>query len=190
MLIFRIFKKAKIKLMIVKTKFKDLFIINGKKFNDKRGHFRELLKENNINKKFPFIVASFSKKNVLRELHIQLKKSQGKYVTVLKGKIFDVAVDLRKKSKTYGKYFSCILSEKNVKSIYIPSGFAHGFCALEKENYIIYSCTQYRNANSEIGIKYNDKNLKINWPIKKPIISKKDKFNYSFLEFNKRFKNV
>ena len=176
--------------MIIKTKFKNLFIINGKKIRDKRGHFRELLKENKTNNKFPFIVASFSKKNVIRGLHIQLKKSQGKYISVLKGKIFDVAVDLRKKSNTYGKYFGCILSEKNSKSIYIPPGFAHGFCALDKENYIIYSCTQYRNTNSEVGIKYNDKDLKINWPIKKPTISKKDNSNYSFLEFNKKFNNV
>ena len=176
--------------MIVKTKFKNLFIINGKKFKDKRGHFRELLKENEVGKKFPFIVASFSKKNVLRGLHIQLKNSQGKYVSVLKGRIFDVAVDLRKKSKTFGKCFSYILSEKNAKSIYIPPGFAHGFCALDKENYIIYSCTQYRSANTEVGIKYNDKDLKINWPVKKPIISKKDNSNYSFLEFKKKFKNV
>ena len=87
--------------MIVKTKFKNLFIINGKKFKDKRGYFRELLKENKVGKKFPFIVASFSKKNVLRGLHIQLKNSQGKYVSALKGKIFDVVVDLRKKSRTY-----------------------------------------------------------------------------------------
>tara|TARA_Y100000590_G_C15488118_1_gene926641 strand:+ start:391 stop:921 length:531 start_codon:yes stop_codon:yes gene_type:complete len=176
--------------MIIKTKFKNLFVINGNKFSDKRGHFREILKENKIKKRFPFIVASFSKKNVIRGLHIQLKNSQGKYVSVLKGKIFDVAVDLRKKSKTYGEYFSCILSEKNAKSIYIPPGFAHGFCALDKENYIIYSCTQYRSANTEVGIKYNDKDLKIKWPIKKLIISKKDKSNYSFSEFKKKFKYV
>ena len=176
--------------MIIKTKFKNLFIINGKKFKDKRGHFRELLKEKKVKNKFPFIVSSFSKKNVLRGLHIQLKSSQGKHISVLKGRIFDVVVDLRKKSKTYGKYFVCILSEKNAKSIYIPPGFAHGFCALDKENYIIYSCTQYRSANTEVGIKYNDKDLKIKWPVKKPIISKKDKSNYSFLEFKKKFKNV
>ena len=173
--------------MIVKTKFKNLFIINGKKFKDKRGHFRELLKENKVGKKFPFIVASFSNKNVIRGLHIQLKNSQGKYVSVLKGRIFDVVVDLRKKSKTFGKCFSCILSEKNAKSIYIPPGFAHGFCALDKENYIIYSCTQYRNAPSEKAIKYNDKKIKIKWPIKKPIVSKKDKNAMTFLEFKKKY---
>ena len=169
--------------MIVKTKFKNLFIINGKKFKDKRGHFRELLKENKVGKKFPFIVASFSKKNVLRGLHIQLKNSQGKYVSVLKGRIFDVAVDLRKNSPTYGKYFSIILSDKNCKSIYIPPNFAHGFLALDKENYVLYSNTKYRSKRYETGIKWNDKNLKIRWPVKKPILSLKDKKNYEFKNF-------
>jgi dTDP-4-dehydrorhamnose 3,5-epimerase len=128
---------------------------------------------------------SYSRKNVIRGLHIQTKDSQGKFVTVIKGRIFDVAVDLRKNSKTFGKYYTCILSEKNSKSIFIPPGFAHGFQALEKENYIIYSCTKYRNKKSETAINFNDKNLKINWPIKKPIISKKDENAISFLDFNK-----
>ena len=171
--------------MITQTKFKDLFIIKNKSFNDKRGYFKELVRENRINKKFPFLVMSYSRKNIIRGLHIQTKDSQGKFVTVIKGRIFDVAVDLRKNSKTFGKYYTCILSEKNSKSIFIPPGFAHGFQALEKENYIIYSCTKYRNKKSETAINFNDKNLKINWPIKKPIISKKDKNAISFLDFNK-----
>ena len=171
--------------MITQTKFKDLFIIKNKSFNDKRGYFKELVRENRINKKFPFLVMSYSRKNVIRGLHIQTKDSQGKFVTVIKGRIFDVAVDLRKNSKTFGKYYTCILSEKNSKSIFIPPGFAHGFQALEKENYIIYNCTKYRNKKSETAINFNDKNLKINWPIKKPIISKKDENAISFLDFNK-----
>ena len=175
---------------IIKTKFKGLIVYEKDTYKDKRGYFRELFLQKHFNERFPFDVMSYSKKNVLRGLHIQIKNSQGKYVSVLKGRIFDVAVDLRKNSKTYGKYFSCILSEINAKSIYIPPGFAHGFCALDKENYIIYSCTKYRSANSEVGIKYNDEDLKINWPVKKPIISKKDNSNYSFLEFKKKFKNV
>ena len=166
--------------MIVKTKFKNLFIINGKKFKDKRGHFRELLKEKKVGKKFPFVVASFSKKNVIRGLHIQLKNSQGKYVSVLKGRIFDVVVDLRKKSKTFGKHFKSVLSEKNCKSIFIPEGFAHGFSCFGKENIVIYSCTNYRNESGERGILWNDKTLNINWKIKNPIISKKDKNNLKF----------
>ena len=169
--------------MIIKTKFDSLILLKKHKFIDSRGYFQELVMEKNIKKKFPFHVMSFSKKNIIRGLHIQSKNPQGKFITVIKGKIFDVAVDLRKNSKTYGKYYSKILSEKNSLSIYIPPGFAHGFCTLEKENFIIYSCTQYRNAKSEIGIKYNDKDLNIKWPIRKPILSTKDKKNYSLKEF-------
>ena len=171
--------------MIKKSKIKDLVIISNILYKDKRGYFKELLKEKKLKKRFPFLVMSFSKKNVIRGLHLQKKNSQGKFVSVIKGKIFDVVVDLRKNSKTYGKYFSTILSEKNSKSIFIPPGFAHGFCALSKENYVVYSCTKYRDEKSEIGIKFNDQDLKINWPIKKPIISTKDKNNISLKEFKK-----
>ena len=171
--------------MIKKSKFKDLVIISNTSFKDKRGYFKELLKEKKLKKRFPFLVMSFSKKNVIRGLHLQKKNSQGKFISVIKGKILDVVVDLRKNSKTYGKYLSTILSEKNSKSIFIPPGFAHGFCALSKENYVVYSCTKYRDEKSEIGIKFNDQDLKINWPIKKPIISNKDKNNISLREFKK-----
>ena len=174
--------------MLVKTSIKDLLIVQNKKFSDSRGHFKELIRENEIKKKFPFIVMSYSKKNVVRGLHLQLRKQQGKYLSVIKGKIFDVVIDLRKNSSTFGKIFTTILSEKNSKSIYIPPGFAHGFCGLNKENYVIYSCTNYRDAKSEIGIKYNDKKLNIKWPIKNLIISTKDKKNISFNEFIRKYK--
>tara|TARA_Y100000590_G_scaffold453260_1_gene597989 strand:+ start:641 stop:1165 length:525 start_codon:yes stop_codon:yes gene_type:complete len=174
--------------MIKKTNFKGLLIIENKAFNDKRGYLKELLKEQKLKKKFPFTVMSFSKKNVIRGLHLQKKNTQGKFISVLKGKIFDVVVDLRRKSKTYKKYFSIILSEKNSKSLYVPEGFAHGFCCLDKENYVIYSCTKYRNKKSEVGLKYNDKDLNINWPIKKPILSKKDKNNFSLKQYLKKYK--
>ena len=173
--------------MLVKTSIKDLLIVQNKKFADSRGHFKELIRENEIKKKFPFIVMSYSKKNVVRGLHLQLRKQQGKYLSVIKGKIFDVAIDLRKNSSTFGKTFTTILSEKNSKSIYIPPGFAHGFCGLNKENYVIYSCTNYRDAKSEIGIKYNDKKLNIKWPIKNPVISKKDQNAITFIEFKKKY---
>ena len=173
--------------MIKKTKFKDLYIFENKSFRDNRGYFKELLKENKIKKKFLFSVMSYSKKNVIRGLHIQTKNSQGKLVTVIKGKIFDIALDLRKNSKTFGKYFKCILSESNSNSIFIPPGFAHGFQALEKNNYIIYSCTKYRDSKSEVAIKFNDDQLKIKWPIKKHILSKKDKNAMSFLNYKKKY---
>ena len=172
--------------MIKKTLFKDLLVIENSSFKDSRGYFKELLLEKNLNIKFLFTVMSFSKKNVIRGLHLQTKKSQGKFISVIKGKVFDVAVDLRKSSKTFGRYYKSILSEKNCRSIYIPPGFAHGFCALEKENYVIYSCTNYRDKNSEVGIKYNDKILNIKWPVKNPIISSKDKNNLDYNQFIKK----
>ena len=111
---------------------------------------------------------------------MQKKNPQGKYISVLKGKILDVVVDCRKKSKTFGKHYKIILSDRNCKSIYIPSGFVHGFLSLDNENIVVYSCTNYRDKNSEIGIKWNDKDLKINWNIINPILSKKDKKNLNF----------
>ena len=175
--------------MIIKSKkIRDVVFFKNTSFKDNRGYFKELLKEKDFKKKFPFLVMSFSKKNVIRGLHLQTKNSQGKFISVIKGKIFDVVVDLRKNSKTFGMYISTIISEKNSKSIFIPPGFAHGFCALSNENYIVYSCTKYREKNFEIGIKYDDNDLNIRWPIKKPTISRKDKNNLSFKEFKKKIK--
>jgi len=173
--------------MKIKSNFKDLFLIKNRSFKDNRGYFKELIRENVINKKFPFLVMSFSKKNVIRGLHIQTINSQGKFISVLKGKIFDVAIDLRKNSKTFGRVYKCLLSEKNNTSIYVPPGFAHGFQALENENYIVYSCTKYRNKKSETTIKFDDKELNIKWPIKKFIISAKDKKGISLSEFKKKY---
>lgn len=168
---------------LFKTKFKDLKIVKSPIFTDNRGYFKELIIEKNIDERFPFKVMSFSKKNVLRGMHLQLKNPQGKYISVIKGSILDVVIDLRKKSKTFLKIFSVILSEKNAKSIFIPEGFAHGFFTLSKENYIIYSCTKYRSKNHEITIKWDDPKLKNIWPIKKPILSSKDKRGIFLKEF-------
>ena len=173
--------------MKLKSKFKDLFMIQNKSHKDSRGYFKELIRENIINNKFPFLVMSFSKKNVIRGLHIQNIDSQGKFVSVLKGRIFDVAIDLRKNSKTFGKVYKCLLSEKNNRSVFIPPGFAHGMQALDNENYIIYSCTKYRNKKSEITIKFDEKDFNIKWPNKKFIISKRDKNGISFSEFKKKY---
>ena len=173
--------------MKIKLNFKDLFLIKNRSFKDNRGYFKELIRENAINKKFPFLVMSFSKKNVIRGLHIQTIYSQGKFISVLKGKIFDVVIDLRKNSKTFGRIYKCVLSEKNNTSIYVPPGFAHGFQALENENYIVYSCTKYRNKKSETTIKFDDKELNVKWPIKKFIISAKDKKGISLSEFKKKY---
>ena len=127
---------------ISKTKFKDLLVFKSKNFYDNRGYFREVLIEKLIKKRFKFIVVSKSKRNVLRGLHMQTKFQQGKFISVVKGKILDVAVDCRKKSKTFGKHFKIIISENNSKSIYVPPGFIHGFLGLDKENIVVYSCTK------------------------------------------------
>jgi len=172
---------------IVKTRFKDLLLYKKDTYKDNRGYFRELFIEKNFKNKFPFDIMSLSKKNVIRGLHLQMINPQGKLLTVLRGKMLDVAVDCRKKSKTYGKHFSIILSDKDNTSLFVPKGFAHGFCSLEDNTILHYKCTKYRNAKSEVGILWNDPELKIKWPTKKVIVSTKDKNNLSFLEFEKKF---
>ena len=169
---------------IIRNRFKDLLIFKSKNYYDGRGFFRELLIEKLLKKKFKFTVVSNSKKNVLRGLHMQTKFQQGKYVSVVKGKILDVVVDCRKNSKTFGKHFKIIISQKNSKSIYVPPGFIHGFLALDKENIVIYSCTEYRDKKSEISVNWNDKDLNINWNIKNPILSLKDKNNQKFKDLS------
>ena len=165
---------------ILKTRFKDLIVAQNVSHKDRRGFFRELVLEKLIKTKLKFYVVSKSKKNVLRGLHFQSINPQGKYLSVIKGEIFDVAVDCRPHSKTFGKHFKIILSENNCKSIYIPPGFLHGFLSLDKENIVMYSCTKYRHKNSEIGIKWDDEDLNINWNILNPILSKKDQKNLEF----------
>ena len=168
---------------ILKTKFKDLLIYKKDTFKDNRGYFRELYLEKHFKTKFPFDVMSYSKKNVLRGLHLQLKNPQAKLVTVLKGQIFDVCVDCRRNSKTFGKYFSIILNEKENTSILIPEGFAHGFYSMSNNVILHYKCSNYRNEKSEVGIIWDDKKLKIKWPSKKNKKKKKDKKNITFNEF-------
>ena len=174
-------------MQIKKTKLKGLRIVSNKIYKDKRGHFKEDFKSAFFKgSNFVFSCTSKSKKNVLRGLHMQTQKKQGKFVSVLKGSILDVVVDLRKNSRTFGKHFKIELTDKNGKSIFIPAGFAHGFLAREKENIVHYYNTNYRSPKHEIGIMWNDPSLKIRWPIKKPILSKKDKKNLSFKQFLKK----
>ncbi len=168
---------------IIKTRFKDLLIIKRPTHNDNRGFLKELFEQKKFKQKFIFDYYSYSKKNVVRGLHIQLKNPQIKLITVISGKIFDVVLDCRLGSKTFGKYFTIYMSEKDNISLYIPEGFAHGFCSLSNDTILYYKNSNYRNKNSETGIIWNDKDLKIKWPIKKPIISTKDKKNLNFSRF-------
>ena len=168
---------------LLKTKIKDLLIIKTNIYKDNRGFFKEIEKFKILKKKFIFDCLSFSKKNTLRGLHLQRKKQQAKIITVAQGKILDVVVDLRKKSKPYGKHFSIEISYNSDFSLFIPSGFAHGFLCLSKTCLVYYKCTNYRDKKSEITLKWNDKALNINWPIKKPILSKKDKLGISLSDY-------
>ena len=173
---------------LLKTKFKNgPKILKSKIYKDKRGFLKETYKKLLFNKKeFLFDIMSFSKKNVLRGLHIQLNKPQGKIITVTYGKIFDVAVDLRKNSKTFGKHFSIVISHTDDFSFYIPEGFAHGFLCLSNYCTVNYKCTNYRDEKSEKTLAWNEKNLKIKWPVKRPILSKKDSYGQSLNYFKKK----
>ena len=170
----------------LKTNLKGLLLIKRSKYFDNRGYLTEILNKKNFFKNrinLNNTIITESRKNVLRGLHLQTKKPQAKFLTVIKGKIFDVIVDLRKNSKTFGKYFSITLSKQSYSSIYIPEGLAHGFCGLDRENIVYYGCSNYRKKKHEIGILWNDKDLKIKWPVKLPILSKKDSQNISFKDY-------
>jgi len=167
-------------LKIYKTKIKGLILIKTSKYFDSRGNFFEAFNQNiyskvGIKNKFVQDNFSVSKKNVLRGLHYQKNKPQGKLVSVLKGEILDIAVDIRKNSNTFGKYQSFILSDKNFKQIWIPKNFAHGFLSLTSNTIVNYKCTDFYDPKDQNTIIWNDKDLKIRWPVKNPIISKKDK---------------
>jgi len=170
-------------LKISETKFQDLVVIENQSFNDDRGFFYESFRsdfiEKYFNKKILFCQDNIvkSNKNVLRGLHYQDPNSQSKLITVLKGEILDIAVDIRKKSKTYGKYFSILLSEKNNKSLFVPKGFAHGYLSLESNTLVHYKVDSYYNKSTEKGIRYDDPFLNIDWGlnIENIIISDKDR---------------
>ena len=126
----------------------------------------------------------------MRGFHFQTKFKQSKFVNVLKGKILDVVIDLRKKSKTFGKTFQIILSKENALGLYIPRGFAHAYYSMDKENVIYYKLDNYYAPRFENGIVYNDISIKIKWPKKNMIISNKDKKLLTFKEFIKKFKSL
>ena len=158
----------------------DVILVQPKSFSDDRGFFLESFKEsdfvsNGINIKFVQDNISNSVLGVIRGLHFQKNPvAQAKLVTALKGEIFDVVVDIRKDSPTYGKWISEILSDKDHKLLYVPEGFAHGFCVLSKEAYVCYKVSNEYSPEHERGIIWNDPKLNIDWPISKPIVSGDD----------------
>ena len=174
---------------ITKTKIPGPLILNTEIYKDKRGFLKETFRNSFFKGKlFPFDIMSYSKKNVLRGLHLQTKNSQAKLITVTHGKIFDVAVDLRKKSKNFGKYVSMIISKDSNFSFYIPSGFAHGFLCLSENCTVNYKCSNYRDTKSERTLLWNDESLNIKWPSTNPLLSKKDKYGLKLSYFKKTHK--
>ena len=174
-------------MQVSKTPIDGLLVIEPKVFADPRGMFYEVYSENRYNEHgIPRFVQdnhSVSKKSVLRGLHYQVNSGQDKLVRVTQGEIFDVAVDIRKQSPTYGKWWGLSLSETNNLQLYIPVGFAHGFCVLSESAEVLYKCSDYYSPENERGILWNDPDLAIDWPVKDPILSEKDAVYPLFSEF-------
>jgi dTDP-4-dehydrorhamnose 3,5-epimerase len=158
----------------------DVVLIVPKVFGDERGFFSELYKQSEfkqfgIDNKIVQVNHSKSKKNVLRGLHYQLNpRAQGKLVGVIAGEIFDVGVDIREGSPTFGKWVGEYLSSGNKKMLYIPEGFAHGFCVMSEYTEFIYFCTAEYSSNLDRGVLWNDPSININWPVENPLLSAKD----------------
>ena len=164
---------------VTKTKLDGVLVITPQTFEDERGFFLESFNKDKYKKagiKFDFVQDnhSSSSKGVLRGLHFQKNKPQGKLVRVVKGEVFDVAVDLRQDSLTFGQWESIILTEKNKLQFWIPPGFAHGFVVLSDNADFEYKCTDYYDPSDEGSLLWNDPDLNIPWPINNPKLSKKD----------------
>ncbi|MCG2710831.1 MAG: dTDP-4-dehydrorhamnose 3,5-epimerase [Candidatus Omnitrophica bacterium] len=158
----------------------EVVLVTPDVFNDERGKFMELFKisafrQCGIEKPFVQVNHSTSARNVLRGLHFQNSpKAQAKLVNVIRGEIFDVAVDLRRESAYYGKWIGAVLSSENRAMLYIPEGFAHGFCVLSEKSEVVYQCSNEYSKEHERGILWSDPRININWPVKTPILSEKD----------------
>ena len=171
------------KFNFIETGIEEMFVVEPTVFEDNRGYFmetyhKEVFSENGLDMEFVQDNQSKSKKGVLRGLHFQYTQPQGKLVRVISGEVFDVAVDMRKDSPTYGKWEGVILSAENKKQFYIPEGFAHGFVVLSEAAEFTYKCTDFYKPDDEGGIQWNDPEIGIEWPIDdidEIILSEKDK---------------
>ncbi|GAA0733511.1 dTDP-4-dehydrorhamnose 3,5-epimerase [Clostridium oceanicum] len=184
------------KFNFIKTKLEDVYIIESKMFKDNRGYFMETYNKKDffdegLTMNFVQDNESKSTKGVLRGLHFQTKHTQGKLVRVTKGKVFDVAVDLRKGSPSFGKWQGVLLTECNKKQFYIPEGFAHGFLVLSENAIFNYKCTDFYAPQYDSGVLWNDEDIGIKWPlkeIKNVILSEKDKKQKPLNKVNIPFK--
>lgn len=180
-------------MLISSTKLEGVLVVQPTVFKDARGYFFESYNKNvffnnGITTEFLQDNESLSQKGVLRGLHFQNPPhAQAKLVRVIQGAVLDVAVDIRKKSPTYGKYYSIKLSAENKTMLYIPEGFAHGFLVLEDNTIFSYKCSRTYNKESESGILWCDTDIAIDWGIKTPILSEKDRVAQHFKIFESRF---
>ena len=176
---------------IIYTKFEGLKIYKKKKHTDKRGYLIEIYNEDFVKTKSFLEIVTKSKKNVLRGLHFQKKFQQIKFISVLKGEIIDISVDLRVKSKTFGKFFKIKLSEKNCFSLLIPKGFAHGYYSTAEESLVHYKCSTKRYPKDEYSLDFFDKKLKIKLPFTQKInLSDRDKNSMTFSDFQKKIRTL
>ena len=164
---------------IIKTSIPEVIVFVPPVFADSRGHFLETYQQQKykaagIPKPFVQDNQSYSTKNVLRGLHFQLRHPQGKLVRVIQGSVFDVAIDMRKNSPTFGKWHGEILSAENKRQMYVPENFAHGFCVLSDSAEFVYKCTDFYVPGDEVGLIWNDPQIGVKWPIEQPILSDKD----------------
>ncbi len=174
---------------VTETKLQGALVFEPQVFGDARGFFMETwnyqrYKEAGLDVKFVQSNLSKSAKGVLRGLHFQNPNPQGKLVQILTGEVFDVAVDIRVGSATFGQWHGEILSGDNNKQFYIPQGFAHGFCVLSETAIFSYMCTNVYDPQNDYSLLWNDPELAIDWPIKEPLLSKKDKVAQTLNSFN------
>ncbi len=173
---------------VVKTPLQDVVVIETQSFGDSRGFFLEswnqkVFAENGLDMHFVQDNHSKSGQGILRGLHYQTEHTQGKLVRVVAGEVFDVAVDLRQSSPTFGQWHGVVLSAENKKQFWVPAGFAHGFYVMSDSAEFIYKCTDFYDPSSEVSIAWNDKELAIDWPLvngQAPSLSTKDEEGISF----------
>lgn len=175
-----------------RSAIREVIVIEPKVFGDRRGFFmetyrRDIFRANGIDVEFVQLNHSMSSKGTLRGLHYQSVRPQGKLVRVILGEVFDVAVDVRFGSPTYGKWVAEVLSSDNKKQMYVPAGFAHGFCVMSETAEFVYACTDYYHPQGERGIIWNDPGLAIPWPVRDPILSDKDKLYPQFKDLKTDF---
>jgi dTDP-4-dehydrorhamnose 3,5-epimerase len=166
-------------MQIISTAIPEVIVFEPQVFTDSRGYFLETYQEQKykdagIPKSFVQDNQSFSIGKVLRGLHFQLQHPQGKLVRVTKGEVFDVAIDLRRQSPTFGQWHGEVLSAENRRQMYIPENFAHGFCVLSDSAEFLYKCTDYYHPGDEVGLIWNDAEIGVRWPISDPVLSEKD----------------